>query len=38
MEPRNKPMLMWLLIFGKGGKQYNGVKIVSSINGVGKIG
>ena len=37
-EPRNKPHLYVQLIFDKGSKTYNGVKIVYSINGIGKIG
>ena len=35
-ETSNKRSLNGQLIFEKGGRRYNGVKIASSINGVGK--
>ena len=37
-KPRNKPMPCSQLILEKGGKNINRVKIVYSINDVGKIG
>ena len=36
-EPRNKPTLL-LSVFDRGQSTYNGLKIVYSINSVGKIG
>ena len=36
--PEINPHLYSPLIFNRGSKQYNGLKIVYSINGVGKIG
>ena len=37
-EPRNKPIMYGELIYEKGGEIYNGEKITSSINLVGKTG
>ena len=35
-EPRNKLWSLWSIIFDKGARAHNGVKITSAINGVGK--
>ena len=37
-KPRNKPTHQWVHYFDKGGKNIQGAKTTSSVNGAGKTG